>query len=95
VKTTVIRSPRLPKICADLGLEILPTNKAPGPGQTTAGATLHAIYRAHGEGHLVMLLRTLLETEGNSGHVNEFRCARKSTLNAHWHALEETATAYR
>ena len=71
-KAATPRSPRVPKICADLGLEILPTNKTPGPGQTTAGSTLHAIFRSHGEGHLVMLLRTLLETEGNSGHVNEF-----------------------
>jgi hypothetical protein len=71
-KGPVVRSPRVPKICADLGLEILPTTKKPGPGQTTAGATLHAIYRSHGEGHLVMLLRTLLESDGGSEHVNEF-----------------------
>ncbi|MEH2565673.1 hypothetical protein [Bradyrhizobium sp. AZCC 2289] len=71
-KAPAIRSPRVPKICAELGLEILPTNKKPGPGQTTAGATLHAIYRGHGEGHLIMLLRTLLESEGGSEHVNEF-----------------------
>jgi hypothetical protein len=72
VKSIGTRSPRVPKLCAEVGLEILPTNKAPGPGQTTAGSTLHAIYRSYGEGHLVMLLRTLLESEGNSGHVNEF-----------------------
>jgi hypothetical protein len=71
-KTTVIRSPRVPRLCAELGLEILPTNKKPGPGQTTAGATLHGVHRAHGEGHLIMLLRTLLESEGGSEHVNEF-----------------------
>ncbi|MET3965439.1 hypothetical protein [Bradyrhizobium sp. S3.9.1] len=72
MKTTVIRSPRVPKLCAELGLEILPTNRLPGPGQTTASSTLHAICRTHGEEHLTLLLRTLLETEGNSGHVNEF-----------------------
>jgi hypothetical protein len=72
LKTAAVRSPRVPKLCAELGLEILPTNKNPGPGQTTAGSTLHAIYRSHGEGHLVMLLRTLMETDGNSAHINEF-----------------------
>jgi hypothetical protein len=66
------RSPRVPKICADLGVEILPTNRKPGTGQTTAGGTLHAIYRTYGEGHLTLLLRTLMETDGNGDHVNEF-----------------------
>jgi hypothetical protein len=72
LKTAVIRSPRVPKICAELGLEILATNKTRGPGQTTAGSTLHAIYRSHGEGHLIILLRTLLESEGGSEHITEF-----------------------
>lgn len=66
------RSPRVPKICADLGVEILPTNRKPGTGQTTAGGTLHAIYRTYGEGHLTLLLRTLMESDGNGDHVNEF-----------------------
>jgi hypothetical protein len=66
------RSPRVPKICADLGVEILPTNRKPGTGQTTAGGTLHAIYRTYGEGHLILLLRTLMESDGNGDHMNEF-----------------------
>lgn len=62
----------IPRICAQLGLEILPTTRKPGPGQTTASATLHALYRSHGEGHLILLLRTLMESDGNSDHINEF-----------------------
>jgi hypothetical protein len=66
------KSPRVPKICAELGLEIISTNRKRGTGQTTAGATLHAIYRTYGEGHLTLLLRTLMESDGNADHVNEF-----------------------
>lgn len=62
----------IPRICAELGIEILPTTRKPGPGQTTAGATLHALCRSHGEGHLILILRTLMESEGNSDHINEF-----------------------
>jgi hypothetical protein len=60
------------EICAELGLEIIPTKQRSRRGQTKAESVLHAIYEDHGEGHLVLLLRTLLETEGNAVHVNDF-----------------------
>lgn len=60
------------KICANLGVEIIPANKSIGPGRTTAGATLRTILENRGEGHLTLLLRTLMETEGNGAHINEF-----------------------
>ncbi|MCK1733929.1 hypothetical protein IVA79_08160 [Bradyrhizobium sp. 138] len=66
------RYPRVLEICAELGLEILPTNQRLQAGQTKAESVLHSLYEDHGEGHFVLLLRTLLETEGNSVHVNDF-----------------------
>ncbi|WFU26324.1 hypothetical protein QA649_08980 [Bradyrhizobium sp. CB1717] len=53
-------------------MKIIPTNQRLQPGQTKAESVLHALYKDHGEGHFVLLLRTLLETEGNSSHVNDF-----------------------
>lgn len=54
------------RICTEVGLELLPINRRPGAGQTTAAATLYRIYRAYGQGHLILLLRTLLEIEGRA-----------------------------
>lgn len=52
------------KICADLGVEICKPNEHQAvPGRTTAKATLERIYRDHGEGHLILVLRTITETE--------------------------------
>lgn len=67
-----VRYPRVLEICAELGLDIIPTKQRLRAGQTKAESVLHSIYEHHGEGHLVLLLRTLLETEGNSLHVNDF-----------------------
>lgn len=53
-------------ICADVGIEIIPTTQRPGPGQTTARATLQDILRDHGEGHTIQLLRTFTETENRT-----------------------------
>jgi hypothetical protein len=52
------------KICAELGVEICKPNEHQAvPGKTTAKATLERIYRDHGEGHLILVLRTITETE--------------------------------
>jgi hypothetical protein len=58
---------KLAAICADVGVEIVPTTRMPGPGQTTARSTLQRILRDHGEGHLIQLLRTFVETENSVG----------------------------
>jgi hypothetical protein len=65
---------RLASICADLGIEIVPPNaRQPGPGQTTAKATLQGILTRYGEGHLILLLRTFTETENRTGaRIDEF-----------------------
>lgn len=63
----------LARICADVGVEILPIDKGtPRAGQTTAKATLKRILVERGEGHLVQLLRTFVETENNGTRIDAF-----------------------
>ncbi len=52
-------------ILADLEIETIPTRQSRGPMQTKAGQIIRRIYRSHGEGHLIMLLRTISESNGN------------------------------
>ncbi len=64
---------RLASICADLGIEIVPTTRQPGPGQTTVRRALQGILCRHGEGHVVQLLRTFTETENrNRARIDAF-----------------------
>jgi hypothetical protein len=61
----------LARICADVGVEIIPGNgPRPVHGQTAAKATLHKILVERGEGHLIQLLRTFLETENDTMRMN-------------------------
>ena len=57
---------KLAAICADLGVEILPTTASVRAAQTTARATLQDILAAHGEGHLMQTLRTFVETDNRT-----------------------------
>jgi hypothetical protein len=57
---------KLAAICADLGVEILPTTASVRAAQTTARATLQDILAAHGEGHLIQTLRTFVETDNRT-----------------------------
>src|ERR1700722_19040983 len=52
-------------ILADLEIEVIPTRQRREPMQTKAGQILRAIFRDHGEGHLIMLLRTITDSNGN------------------------------
>lgn len=52
-------------ICQDMGIEIVPTTVRPGNNRTCAGATIAAIFDAHGPGHLTLVLRTITESTGN------------------------------
>lgn len=54
---------QLAAICADVGVEILPTTAKVVPGTTTAVASLQRVLDHYGEGHLIQVLRTLVETE--------------------------------
>jgi hypothetical protein len=65
-------SVRLAGICADIGVEILPTTATVRAGQTTAGSTLQNILDDYGEGHVIQLLRTFTETENRRVRIDAF-----------------------
>ncbi|MGY3619375.1 hypothetical protein [Bradyrhizobium sp. USDA 10063] len=56
----------LAQICSDLEIEIVPVQKHPGPGQTTAASTLQEILDRRGAGHLAQVVRTITETENRT-----------------------------
>jgi len=55
----------LESILFDMGIEVVPTNAAAGNMQTHAGQILLKIFKRHGQGHLIMVLRTITESAGN------------------------------
>jgi hypothetical protein len=52
-------------ICADLGIEIIAINATIIPMRTKARSVLRRILAEHGEGHLIITLRTIVESAGN------------------------------
>ncbi|HWL06741.1 MAG TPA: hypothetical protein VNQ99_17695 [Xanthobacteraceae bacterium] len=56
---------RLRDICRDLDIEIIEVHQTQGPGQTRAVKTMERIMNEHGEGHLIMVLRTIMESANN------------------------------
>lgn len=62
----------LAAICADVGVEILPTTATVRAGQTTARSTLQQILEDRGEGHVIQLLRTFTETENHRARIDAF-----------------------
>ncbi len=58
-------SSAIARLCADLEIEIVPTNVRGGPRRTKAGNVLRRLLDEHGEGHVVIALRTIIESEGN------------------------------
>jgi len=60
---------RVREICADLEIEIIGPYQNQGPGQTRAEQTLQRILHDHGEGHLILVLRTIMESENNKGEL--------------------------
>jgi len=56
---------RLRDICRDLDIEIIEVHQTRGPGQTCAVQTLQRILDERGEGHFVMVMRTIMESENN------------------------------
>lgn len=58
-------------ICAEFGIEVIPGNRYPQPGQTRAVATMRNIIRKYGEGHFRLIMTTLGETKGNNAMIDE------------------------
>jgi len=48
-------------LCDEYGIRIIDKHRYPEPGETRAVETLARIYRRHGEGHLRLVLSTLME----------------------------------
>jgi hypothetical protein len=58
-------SPALAHICAELDVRVIPANVRRTPGATKCGEVLDCLLERCGEGHVVLLLRTLMESAGN------------------------------
>jgi hypothetical protein len=58
-------TPRLADICEKLDVRVIPTTKYRGPMETCAPQTLERILADHGEGHLIVVLRSIVETAKN------------------------------
>lgn len=54
-------------ICEEFDVKIIKANEFPKPGETRAVATLLAVLEKYGEGHLRLVVSTLMETKGNQG----------------------------
>lgn len=52
-------------ICASLDVSIIGPTVSRAPGTTKCARTLQRILERRGEGHLVLLLRTIMESENN------------------------------
>ena len=59
------------KLCADLGISVIACNETSGPMRTRAINVLRRILDKHGEGHLILVLRTITESEGNAAMLTE------------------------
>lgn len=71
------------EVCADLGIEIIPTKvrrQTDGAPQTTAVATIDKMIHEHGEGHTIFVLRTIAETEGNADELVSYTIEAVSRL---------------
>jgi hypothetical protein len=53
------------KICADLDLELTPTNVSRGPMRLRCPKVLAGLIDDYGEGHVILTLRTIAESRGN------------------------------
>jgi hypothetical protein len=58
-------------LCADLGIEIIPCNQTIRPMKTKAVNVLRRIFERHGQEHLIMVVRTIVESEGNAAALTE------------------------
>jgi hypothetical protein len=52
-------------ICADLGITVAQCHEPTGPLRTKAGQTLRRMLLDDGDGHVVITLRTIVESSGN------------------------------
>lgn len=58
-------TPALASICSDLEIRVIPTTKHRDTMETCAVQTMERILAEHGEGHLTIVLRSIVETGNN------------------------------
>jgi hypothetical protein len=60
-------TPALASICAELGVKVVPNERSRtrGPGETCAEKAMERLLEKHGAGHLTIVLKSIVETEGN------------------------------
>ncbi len=70
------------EVCADLGIEIIRPGRRTAADvlQTCAERRIEKMLIEHGEGHVIFTLRTIAETEGNSGELVAFTIEAVSRL---------------
>lgn len=69
---TAAAFPEVKSICDEFGITIIPGNRYPAFKETRCAPTLDRIRRNHGEGHLRIVLSTLIETGPNGALLDEF-----------------------
>lgn len=52
-------------LCRQIGIKIIPTTAPRRASQTHAGATIERLIQSHGAGHVTIVLRSIVESEGN------------------------------
>lgn len=57
--------PRVKALCDEFGIEIVPKDRLPRPGQTRAVNTIRKMIDIHGVEHARLVMTTLTETENN------------------------------
>ncbi|MGV2071654.1 hypothetical protein ACQZ4Z_12950 [Agrobacterium vitis] len=63
--------PEAEAILSEFGVEIVPKNVMPKPGQTRAVTSVDRIRRRHGEAHARFVILTLVETANNRAALDE------------------------
>jgi hypothetical protein len=60
-------TPDLASICSDLNIRVVPNqqSRTRAPGETCAEHAMERLLNKHGRGHLTIVLKSIVETEGN------------------------------
>lgn len=81
-------------ILDSLGIEVVACNESRGPMRTKASQTLRRLLDEHGRGHLIMTLRTIVESNGNDQALTEPVIHGVSDLILHHRSWSERGLAW-
>lgn len=60
---------KIDRLCANAGVRIVPTKHRRGPRETHARRTLTKLARDHGDGHVLFVLRTIVDSRDNASEL--------------------------